>query len=76
LWPSLPHETLRGARRCRHFSTCDFSAYLHANRYAYAAVHGYAYDVDPVVYDPSRPLPWQKARADRSGCVNRSSPRS
>ena len=43
-----------------YFSRCNYGAYMHANRVAYAAAHGYQYDVDTVVRDPSRPLPWQK----------------
>lgn len=43
-----------------HFKGCDYSSYLHANRWRYASRHGYQYDIGTQVLDESRPLPWQK----------------
>ena len=42
-----------------HFR-CDYGTYLHANRWRYASIHGYQYDIGTEELDPTRPLAWQK----------------
>ena len=45
------------------FAACDYGAYLHANRFAFAATFGYQYLLDADTHDATRPRSWRKVLA-------------
>ena len=51
------------------FQSCDFGAYLHANRAVFAAEHGYRYAIDSRELDSTRHPAWGKVLALRDALL-------
>lgn len=66
--PLVPSDILiltlyHPVQKFAQFAACDYGAYLHANRFAFATKFGYQYLIDSDTHDSSRPRSWRKVLA-------------